>query len=550
MLHELRVENLLLIERAELRLAPGLNVLTGETGAGKTVLAHALDLLLGGRSKSGIVRPGAAEAYVEGVFDLPDALRALLGDRVAPDADELVLARRVSAEGRTRAYLNGRSASVADLREAAEGLISFYGQHEHRKLTLASSQLELLDAACGDTQAARRARYATLHASVRELEGSLDALRERAGARDRELDLLQFELAEIEAADPSEAEEAELTARRDRLRHVEALRAAALGASEAVVSDEGGLASVLAAGGGLLDGVAGVDAQLDALAERWRVLAIEADDLAGELRGYGEGLEAEPGGLDVLEERLATWDRLKRKHGGTIAAVLAHGDECRTRIAELDRAEVALEEAQAELAVARDARAALAVELRKARAKAAKTLAAEVKTRLADLAMEAASFEIALEARDAGPTGADAVEFLIAPNPGVPPAPLRETASGGELSRVMLALLGAANDGSGAVLVFDEVDAGIGGHTARAVGEQLRTLADGRQVVCITHLPQVASLAARHFSIAKDTTATTAVTTVTQLAETQVVGELVRMLGAADNDVAARRHAKELRKAA
>jgi DNA repair protein RecN (Recombination protein N) len=241
---------------------------------------------------------------------------------------------------------------------------------------------------------------------------------------------------------------------------------------------------------------------------------------------------------------------LKRKHGGTIAAVLAHGEECRARVAELDRAEVALEEAQAELAVAREARAALAVELRKARAKAAKTLAAEVKTRLADLAMEAASFEIALEARDAGPTGADAVEFLIAPNPGVPPAPLRETASGGELSRVMLALLGAANDGSGAVLVFDEVDAGIGGHTARAVGEQLRTLAEGRQVVCITHLPQVASLAARHFSIAKDTAARTAVTTVTQLAETQVVGELVRMLGAADNDVAARRHAKELRKAA
>ncbi|MDX6703436.1 MAG: repair protein RecN [Baekduia sp.] len=550
MLHELRVENLLLIERAELRLAPGLNVLTGETGAGKTVLAHALDLLLGGRSKSGIVRPGAAEAYVEGVFDLPEALRALLGDRVAPDADELVLARRVSAEGRTRAYLNGRSASVADLREAAEGLISFYGQHEHRKLTLASSQLELLDAACGEKQAGRRARYAMLHARVRELEGSLDALRERAGARDRELDLLQFELAEIGDADPSEAEEAELSARRDRLRHVEALRAAALGASEAVVSDEGGLASVLAAGGGLLDGVAGVDAQLDALAERWRVLAIEADDLAGELRGYGEGLEAEPGGLDVLEERLAAWDRLKRKHGGTIAAVLAHGEECRSRIAELDRAEVALEEAQAALAAARDARAALAVELRKARAKAAKTLAAEVKRRLADLAMEAASFEIALDPRDAGPTGADAVEFLIAPNPGVPPAPLRETASGGELSRVMLALLGAANDGSGAVLVFDEVDAGIGGHTARAVGEQLRTLAEGRQVVCITHLPQVASLAARHFSIAKDTAARTAVTTVTQLAETQVVGELVRMLGAADNDVAARRHAKELRKAA
>jgi DNA repair protein RecN (Recombination protein N) len=367
MLHELRVENLLLIERAELRLAPGLNVLTGETGAGKTVLAHALDLLLGGRAKSGIVRPGAAEAYVEGVFDLPDGLRALLGDRVAPDAEELVLSRRVSSEGRTRAYLNGRTVAVGDLREAAEGLIAFYGQHEHRKLTLASSQLELLDGACGPAQAARRERYVSLHARVRSLEGSLDELRERAGARDRELDLLQFELAEIEAAEPSEAEESELTARRDRLRHVEALRGAALGAAEAVVSDEGGVAGVLAAAGALLDGVDGVDPALDGLSERWRALAIEADDLAADLRSYGEGLDAEGGDLDVIEERLAAWDRLKRKHGGTIAAVLAHADECRARIAELDRAEVALEEAQAELVSAREARAALAAELHKAR---------------------------------------------------------------------------------------------------------------------------------------------------------------------------------------
>jgi DNA repair protein RecN (Recombination protein N) len=549
-LHELRVENLLLIERAELRLAPGLNVLTGETGAGKTVLAHALDLLLGGRARSGIVRPGAAEAYVEGIFDLPAGLRALLGDRVAPDAEELVLARRVSGEGRTRAYLNGRSASVTDLREAAEGLIAFYGQHEHRKLTLASSQLELLDGACGPAQTGRRERYATLHARVRSLEGSLEELRERAGARDRELDLLQFELAEIEAAEPSEAEEAELTARRDRLRHVEALRGAALGAAEAVVADEGGVAGVLAAAGALLDGVDGVDGALDALGERWRALAIEADDLAGELRVYGEGLDAEDGGLDLVEERLAAWDRLKRKHGGTIASVLAHAEECRARIAELDRAEVALEEAQAELAEARAARAAVAAELHKARVRAAKSLAADVRVRLADLAMEAATFEIALEPRDAGPTGTDTVDFLIAPNPGVPATPLRESASGGELSRVMLALLGAANDGSNAVLVFDEVDAGIGGHTARAVGEQLRVLSSGRQVLCITHLPQVASLAARHFSIAKDVDASTAITTVTELAEKQVVGELVRMLGAPADDVAARRHAKELRKAA
>jgi DNA repair protein RecN (Recombination protein N) len=549
-LHELRVENLLLIERAELRLAPGLNVLTGETGAGKTVLAHALDLLLGGRARSGIVRPGAAEAYVEGVFDLPDGLRALLGDRVAPDAEEVVLARRVSSEGRTRAYLNGRSASVADLREAAQGLIAFYGQHEHRKLTLASSQLELLDGACGPAQAGRRERYAVVHARVRSLEGSLDALRERAGARDRELDLLQFELAEIEAAEPSEELESELTAQRDRLRHVEALRGAALSAAEAVVGDEGGVAVVLSRASALLDGVDGVDPALDGLGERWRALAIEADDLAGDLRVYGEGLESDGTDLDGIEERLTAWDRLKRKHGGTIAAVLAHAGECRDRILELDRAEVALEEAQAELEEARAARGGLAAELHKARVKAAKTLAVDVRARLAELAMEAATFEISLESRDAGPTGTDAVDFLIAPNPGVPATPLRESASGGELSRVMLALLGAANDGGNAVLVFDEVDAGIGGHTARAVGEQLRTLASDRQLVCITHLPQVASLANRHFSIAKDVSREPAITTVCELAEKQVVGELVRMLGAPADDVTARRHAKELRKAA
>ncbi|MCW2994352.1 MAG: recN, partial [Conexibacter sp.] len=315
-------------------------------------------------------------------------------------------------------------------------------------------------------------------------------------------------------------------------------------------ADEGGVAAVLAGAGALLDGVDGVDPALDGLSERWRALAIEADDLAGELRVYGEGLDAEDGGLDLIEERLAAWDRLKRKHGGTIASVLVYAEECRGRIAELDRAEEALEEAQAELAEARTARGALAAELHKARVKAAKSLAADVRARLADLAMEAATFEISLEPREAGPTGTDAVDFLIAPNPGVPASPLRESASGGELSRVMLALLGAANDGRNAVLVFDEVDAGIGGHTARAVGEQLRTLSEGRQVLCITHLPQVASLATRHFSIAKDVTREPAITTVTELAEKQVVGELVRMLGAPADDVAARRHAKELRKAA
>jgi DNA repair protein RecN (Recombination protein N) len=548
---ELRVENLLLIERAELRLSAGLNVLTGETGAGKTVLAHALDLLLGGRARAQIVRPGAAEAYVEGVFELPEGLRDELGERLPADAEELVLARRVSAEGRTRSYVNGRSASVGDLRELAEPLVAFYGQHEHRRLMLASSQLELLDGFCGDGHLQRRAELAATYARARDLERSLEGLRELASGRERELDLLEYELAEIEAAAPDPAEEQELLAARERLRHLEALRAAALGASEAASPEDGaGATALLAAGGAALDGVEGVDAELDALNERWRALAIEAQDLAGELRRYAEGLEGDPGALEAAEERLGILDRLKRKHGGSIAAVLAHAEVCRARRDELAGAEVALEQAQSELAAARAELGRQAAALSATRAKAAPRLAAAVRDRLAELAMEGATFEIALSDREAGPTGSDAVEFLIAPNAGVPAGALRETASGGELSRVMLAILSVANAGGSATLVFDEIDAGIGGHTAKAVGAQLRALSDGRQLLCITHLPQIASLGARHFSIAKDPAAEPARTTVTTLDEPAVVAELVRMLGADADDMTARRHAKELRRAA
>jgi DNA repair protein RecN (Recombination protein N) len=545
-LEELRVENLLLIERAELRLGPGLNVLTGETGAGKTVLAHALDLLLGGKPRSGIVRPGASEAYVEGVFAVPDALRAELGDRLPEDADALVLARRVTAEGRTRAYLGGRSATAADLRDVGGALLTFYGQHEHRRLTLASAQLEILDGFCGPEQAGRRARFAAAYAHERALAAELAELRERAGARERELDLLEWELAEIEGAEPSAEEEAALLAERERLRHAEALGAAVAGALDAL--DGAPLAS--AARG--TEAVAGVDPGLDELGARLSALSLEAEDLATDLRRYADGVEAEPGRLQLLEERLALLDRLKRKHGGTIESVLAHAERCRERRDALAGAEASLADGDARLAAAREDLAARAAELRATRRAAGEQLAVAVVERLADLAMEGATFETRVTERDGyGPSGGDEVEFVIAPNPGVPAGPLREIASGGELSRVMLALMSVAADAaSTATLVFDEIDAGIGGQTARAVGERLRELSDGRQVIAITHLPQIASLAERHFRIAKDTETDTARTTVTALAKGDVVGELVRMLGADDADVAARRHARELLKAA
>jgi DNA repair protein RecN (Recombination protein N) len=547
MLLELTVQNLLLIEDARLELAPGLNVITGETGAGKTVLAHALDLLLGGRAKSGIVRPGSSEAYVEGVFELPEGFHS---EHLPADAHELVLARRVASDGRTRAYLGGRSIPVGELRELASELLSFYGQHEHRKLMLAAAQLEILDGACGEEQAGRRGACAAAWAVVREARAELVRLEELAGARERELDLLEFELGEIEALDPRADEREELGVERDRLRNLETLRLAAAGAEQAIGDDEGGAARGLAAACSSLEAAGDVDPALSALAARAQTLLLESDDLLSELRRYAEGLEAEPGRLEAIEERLGAIARLERKHGGTIEAVLEHAERCRARRDELVGAEVAMESAQARLAAAMREHAAIVEGLSRARAQAAPRLAAAVGERLAELAMEQASFEVTLVANDPGPAGAEHAQFVIAPNPGVPAAPLRETASGGELSRVMLALLGAAHGGGRSTLVFDEIDAGIGGHTARAVGEQLRALAEGRQILAITHLPQVASLAARHFTIAKDTRGAATRTSVTRLGEPEVVEELVRMLGADERDDGARRHVEELLRAA
>jgi DNA repair protein RecN (Recombination protein N) len=563
---ELRIENILLIERAELRPGAGLTAITGETGAGKTVLAHALDLLLGGRPRPGIVRPGAREAYVEGVFELPQGLLdepelAELRERVE-ELDggmphEVVLARRVSAEGRTRAFVQGRGATAGDLQALGGRLVAFFGQHEHRKLTLASAQLELLDGYCGREQLALRARLADAHRRVRGLERELAELRGLAGTRDRDLDLLAFEIEEIEKLGPSEAEKEALVAERGRLRALDGLLAAAAGGAETIApaAGEGGAAALLAEGERLAGPVAGVDAQLDALVERLAALRLEAEDLGLELRRYADSLEGEPGRLDEVEERLELYDRLERKHGGSVRAVLGHAERCRAERDRLVRAEVETERAEAALAEATAERDALAAQLGKARRKAAPRLAKRVREELAALAMEGATFEVLVEpvgpsAGGIGLSGADHVEFVLGPNPGVAAAPIREAASGGELSRVMLALMTVAGLGESRTLVFDEVDAGVGGQTARAVGERLRVLADARQVLCITHLPQIASLAGSHFRIEKSASGKTALTTVEALEGEGVVEELVRMLGADAGDNAARRHAKQMLAAA
>jgi DNA repair protein RecN (Recombination protein N) len=551
---ELRIENLLLIERAELRLGPGLNAITGETGAGKTVLAHSLDLLMGGRARAQIVRPGATEAYVEGVFELPEGLLddpelAELAERLPEGEPELVLARRVAAGGRTSAYVQGRSANVADLRALGARLLAFYGQHEHRRLTLASAQLDVLDGFAGAGHLELRERYRAADAEVRAAERELAELHEREGTRERDLDLMRFELEEIEAAAPDTAEREELGKERERLRHAESLRAAAAGALAGVTgTDDGdGAAAALAAAEAALAAAGGVDESLDALAARVGAASVELSDLGSDLRAYAESVEAEPGRLEQVEERLEAIERLERKHGGTIEAVLAHADRCRAEIERLEGAAELAADIEERLTRATDGRAELAGELSAGRAEAAPKLERSVARALTGLAMEGARLEVALEPADGfNANGAETVELRVATNPGMPVAPLRDAASGGELSRIMLALSGLAGGAGVATKVFDEIDAGVGGATARAVGERLRELADGGQVICITHLPQVASQASAHFRITKRVVGKATIAEVQPVEGEELVAEIVRMLGAERDDAAATDHARDL----
>src|SRR5262249_51552294 len=393
----LRIENLLLIERAELRLGRGLNAITGETGAGKTILAHSFDLLMGRKARPQIVRPGASEAYVEGVFELPEGMLedpelAEIAERLPKNTTELVLGRRVSSSGRTSAFVGGRSGSAPDLQLLGSRLLAFYGQHEHRKLTLAGAQLETLDGFAGEEHLERRRSYRAAHSEVVRIERELAEIREREGMRERDLDILRYELEEIETAKPDSAEEAELAPERERLRHAEALRGAA---SEALAGvgggdQEGGAAELVGAAESALAGQEGVDKALDELGERTRGLSVELRELAAELRAYADGIEAEPGRLEQVEERLDVLDRLKRKHGGSIESVLAHAERCRTEIATIEGAGERTEELQAELAQAVRLRTDLAARLSEVRAKSARKLEKEVANELDHLAMSGA----------------------------------------------------------------------------------------------------------------------------------------------------------------
>jgi len=552
-LHELRIQNLLLIEDATLELSGGLNVLTGETGAGKTLLATALGLLLGERSRSGLVRPGAEEAWVEGIFANPGFLDDEFSDVLGDQADEIVLARRIWPDGRSRAVINGRTATVGNLRDLGSLLLSFHGQHEHRKLALSAFQMDSVDSAIGKDQALRREKAAHLHSEVNRAEAHLGALSGADGTAQREVDLLRFEVDEIATAEPDLLQLDALKADRARLRNVDSLRAALDGIAALAGDDVGGEGATDAVAGALtrFDSIAGVDEQIDEIGERAASISIELSELTRDSRALAESLEGSPEALRDVEERLSAVDRIVIKHGGSVEAVLSHAASAKTRLAELDDLDGAVERAMADLGRLRGEQETLCLDLRSARLEAARRLAPAVEAQLAELALEGAVFEIAVDQAAApGPTGADIIEFRVSANPGLPPAAISDVASGGEMSRILLALLAVSaeqgGDQAGNLLVFDEIDAGIGGVTAKAVGARLQTLAAGRQILCITHLPQVAASAQRHFRLEKLVGKDVVSTVVERIEGADLELEMVRMLGGMPGDEAALAHAREL----
>jgi DNA repair protein RecN (Recombination protein N) len=531
-LRRLRIENLVLIREADLEPGSGLNAITGETGAGKTILAQAIGLLLGAKGDAAFVGPGAEEAYVEAEFDVPaelledEELEALKELKPA-DEEGLVLARRVFADGRTRAYAWGRSAAREDLAAAAERLIAMSGQFEQRRLARPSYQLDVLDAFVGEEQLRLRAE---LRAAWRELAVARRRHDELSGGAAAEEARLAELRALVEDTDglTDDAEDA-LRAERERLRHVTELADAAGRAVSALAPDEGDGATALIGGAERsLAEVAGIAPELEVAAAELRDTELRLSETTLELRRFLDSLQAEPDRLEQVEAELERIADVKRRFRcETYAELLARAADARTQLAALEDGADPVEAATAVLAEAEKRTTKLAEQLSKHRKGAADRFSTAVEAELHGVGLGDGEFRTELGERAPSVAGADDVKFLIRPNPGLPFSPVAETASGGELSRIALAI---AAVGGGETMVFDEIDAGIGGETAHAVGETLRRLGERAQVITITHLPQIATVAHRHFSVQKipgDPTHTR----IEQLDEDGRQEEVRRMLG-------------------
>jgi len=556
-IEEIRITSLGVIESSTLELGPGLTVITGETGAGKTMVVTALGLLLGGRADSGAVRSGARQARVEGVVaagDDPAGFWEGFATAVEQAGGEVedgrvVLARNVSAEGRSRAFVGGASVPVSTLAEAAEPLVAVHGQSDQHRLLQPRAQREALDRFGGapvlDLVARYRETYTRLTALEAELEEVVATSRERA----READLLRFGLGEIEAVAPEPGEDAALAAEESRLGFADTLRAAAEQAREALSSEEGAadaLAAVATARAAL-DGVREHDASAGELADRLAEVAYLLSDVAADVSSYAARIETDPARLAAVSERRAALTALTRKYGESIDEVLAWAEQSASRLLELDSTDERIEQLGAERDRLRDRLAQQAAELTAARTEAAARLSEEVTAELALLAMPDARLEVSVTPREPGASGADEITFLLAANTGSEPRPLHKGASGGELSRVMLALeVSLAGTSPVPTFVFDEVDAGVGGTAAVEVGRRLARLARSAQVLVVTHLPQVAAYADRHVVVEKASDGSVTSSGLTTLDDEGRERELSRMLaGLADSDTALA-HAREL----
>jgi DNA repair protein RecN (Recombination protein N) len=550
MLTELSVENVALIEEATLDLSSGLNVITGETGAGKTLLATALQFLLGARSRSETVRAGAARATVEGTFVLPEetgpqVLAGALGDIVeeVEAEDDLVLRRTLTVEGRSRCYVGGVSVPVRALASLGERLVSYHSQREQTRLTEPAEQLAILDDFLDEAAAQAKSEHESLWRTVESDRRELEEIKATSEVRLREIDFLRYQVSELEFAGYDPQEISELARERDRLRNVSDLLRATTAATAALSAEEGsGAMDSLGLARSELEAASVYDDSLRGLLERVGGLSAELEDVLYELRSYVDELEADPNRLQVVEERLSAMRALERKYGD----VEGYLEESRARLSRLENLEEETDELEARLAEGERRLGKLAAKLTAGREAAAARLSGKVQENLADLNLGKTNFGAELLPVEPGPSGTERVEFVIQPNPGEPQLPVRRYASGGELSRIMLAIrLAQERVEPGATYVFDEVDAGIGGETATAVGAKLRELGKRNQVLTITHLPQIASEARTHVVVAKEESGGRTITRIRRIEGEERRRELARMLSGRI-DEASLAHASEL----
>ena len=550
MLTEISVENVALIEEATLELSPGLNAITGETGAGKTLLATALQMLLGTRARSEAVRAGARRATIQGTFVLPEETHAAivtealgdLAEEVDPE-DGLVLRRTLTEDGRSRCYVSGVAVPVRALASLGQRLVSYHSQREQVRLTEPAEQLAILDDFLDEDASTAKSERESLWQTVERDRRELAQITASSEARLREVDFLRYQVSELESAGYSAGEVTDLTRERDRLRNVTDLLQSTTAAAAALSSeDDGGAVDSVARAATELERASRYDESLAALLERVSGLSAELEDLLYELRSYVDELEADPNRLEAVEDRLAALRALERKYGD----VENYLEDARVRLVRLENLDEETAELESRIAEGEGRLGELAARITAGRQRAADRLSEKVQENLADLNLAKTTFRAELVPATPGPSGTEGVEFVIRPNPGEPELPVRRYASGGELSRIMLAIrLAQERIEPGATYVFDEVDAGIGGETATAVGAKLRELGGRNQVLTITHLPQIASEASSHVVVTKEEAGGRTITRIRRVEGEERRRELARMLSGRV-DEASLAHASEL----